>query len=150
MWGLAVGGLSLVAFVLLVDVFRVPQRPFDTSRTVVSAWSQGSSTGGGPGRSYYGGYSNGYSGGGYGYGQSTFIGRLRYRFATAWSPPLEWVDAAAGRHPGLSLKLDYEEERGQPEDVHQAGAVNCWLTSSGSCSRSSKTDVNGRIKEPSG
>jgi Ferredoxin-like domain in Api92-like protein len=40
-------------------------------------------------------------------------GELRYRFRTAWTPPVEWLQSVAAAHPGLRFELTYEEELGQ-------------------------------------
>ena len=36
-------------------------------------------------------------------------GQLRYTFATAWSPPIEFLKQVALRRPALLLVLEYEE-----------------------------------------
>jgi len=40
-------------------------------------------------------------------------GELRYRFQTAWTPPVEWLQFVAAAHPDLAFELQYEEERNQ-------------------------------------
>jgi hypothetical protein len=40
-------------------------------------------------------------------------GELRYRFRTAWTPPVEWLQFVAGAHPALAFELAYEEELGR-------------------------------------
>lgn len=36
-------------------------------------------------------------------------GVIQYYFQTAWSPPVEWVETFAERHPDLILTLSYDE-----------------------------------------
>lgn len=36
-------------------------------------------------------------------------GRAEYRFHTAWSPPLEWLEIVARKHPELEFHLQYSE-----------------------------------------
>jgi Api92-like protein with ferredoxin domain len=38
-------------------------------------------------------------------------GELRYRFQTAWTPPVEWLQFVAMAHPSLAFELTYQEER---------------------------------------
>ena len=40
-------------------------------------------------------------------------GELRYRFRTAWTPPVEWLQFVAAAHPGLRFELAYREELGK-------------------------------------
>jgi Ferredoxin-like domain in Api92-like protein len=37
-------------------------------------------------------------------------GELRYRFQTAWTPPVEWLQFVAAVHPALAFELTYQEE----------------------------------------
>jgi hypothetical protein len=39
-------------------------------------------------------------------------GRLRYRFDTAWSPPMGVLEAFVNAHPDLDIDYSYEEEQG--------------------------------------
>ena len=39
-------------------------------------------------------------------------GELRYRFQTAWTPPVAWLDFVAFMHHDLCFELAYEEELG--------------------------------------
>jgi hypothetical protein len=49
---------------------------------------------------------------------------LTYRIETAWSPPIEFVDAMAERFPMCQIELAYEEEQGWGgERVYDAGKL---------------------------
>lgn len=49
---------------------------------------------------------------------------LVYRFDTAWSPPIEFVDAMAARFNMCQIELEYEEEQGWGgERVYDAGEL---------------------------
>jgi hypothetical protein len=44
-------------------------------------------------------------------------GELRYRFQTAWTPPVEWLQFVAGVYPALRFELSYRAELGDVRGV---------------------------------
>ena len=63
------------------------------------------------------------------------------KYSKASTPPLPPTDPAVPVNPiGLPFCVD----------DHQAGAMSCWLGSSGSCSRASKTERYGGLKSSIG
>ena len=45
-------------------------------------------------------------------------GIARYRFDTAWSPPLPAIEKLSTQHPNLTFSLSFEEEQGWGGEIH--------------------------------